>query len=49
VAIGRALKKAKFSGDAVVELAHERGFALTRPLRDSLKMSRESVRRTLGY
>jgi sugar phosphate isomerase/epimerase len=49
VAIGRALKKAKFSGDAVVELAHERGFALTRPLRDSLKMSREFVRRTLGY
>ncbi len=48
-AIGRALNEIGFSGDAVVELAHEQGFVLTRPLRDSLKMSREFVRRTLGY
>jgi sugar phosphate isomerase/epimerase len=48
-AIGRALKEAEFRGDAVVELAHERGFAPTRPLRESLKMSRQFVRRTLGY
>jgi sugar phosphate isomerase/epimerase len=47
--IARALKDVKFSGDAVIELAHEKGFALTRPLRESLKMSREFVRRTLGY
>jgi sugar phosphate isomerase/epimerase len=48
-AIGRALGEIGFSGDAVVELAHERGFQLTRPLRDSLKMSRRFVRQTLGY
>lgn len=49
VAIGRALREAKFSGDAVIELAHENGFTLTRPLRESWKMSREFVRQTLGY
>jgi len=49
VAIGRALREVNFSGDAVIELAHERGFKLTRPLRESLKMSRKFVRKTLGY
>jgi sugar phosphate isomerase/epimerase len=49
VAIGKALHEIEFAGDAIIELAHERGFKLTRPLRDSLKMSREFVRRTLGY
>jgi len=49
VAIGKALRTAKFSGDAVIELAHEQNFKLTRPLRDSLKMSRAYVRQTLGY
>ena len=49
VAIGKALHEIKFAGDAAIELAHEKGFKLTRPLRDSLKMSREFVRRTLGY
>jgi len=48
-AIGRALHDVSFSGDAVVELAHETGFQLTRPLRESLKLSREHVQRTLGY
>ncbi len=48
-AIGKALRKVGFSGDAVVELAHERDFEPTRPLRGSLKMSREFVRTTLGY
>ena len=48
-AIGRELKKVNFSGDAVIELAHERDFKLTRPLRESWKMSREYVRKTLGY
>jgi sugar phosphate isomerase/epimerase len=48
-AIGHALSEVGFGGDAVVELAHERGFQLTRPLRDSLRMSRGFVRRTLGY
>jgi sugar phosphate isomerase/epimerase len=49
VAIGRELHKINFSGDAVIELAHENGFKLTRPLRESLKISREYVRKTLGY
>jgi len=48
-AIGRELAKVNFSGDAVIELAHERDFKLTRPLRESWKMSREYVRKTLGY
>jgi len=49
VAIGRALRDVSFSGDAVIELAHERNFKRTRPLRDSLKQSRQFVRKTLGY
>jgi len=48
-AIGKALQEAGFSGDAAVELAHERDLELTRPLKDSLKMSREYVRQTLGH
>ena len=48
-AIGEALREVGFAGDAVIELAHERGFTPTRPLRESLKMSREFVRNTLGY
>ena len=49
VAIGQALRVAGFSGDAVIELAHERNFKPTRPLRDSLRMSRAYVRKTLGF
>ena len=49
VAIGQALRAAGFSGDAVIELAHERNFRPTRPLRDSLRMSRAYVRKTLGF
>jgi len=49
IAIGKALKAAHFSGDAVIELAHEGNFKPTRPLRESLKMSRAYVRRTLGF
>ena len=49
VAIGKALKAARFSGDAVIELAHEGNFKPTRPLRESLKMSRAHVRQTLGF
>ncbi|MBI5686629.1 MAG: sugar phosphate isomerase/epimerase [Verrucomicrobia bacterium] len=48
-AISAALREINFSGDAVIELAHERDFKPTRPLRESLKMSREFVRKTLGY
>jgi sugar phosphate isomerase/epimerase len=48
-AIGRALREIGFTGPAVVELAHERGFVPTRPIRQSLRLSRELVRRVLGY
>jgi len=48
-AVAEALRDIGFAGDAVIELAHERGFQLTRPLRDSLRMSRDFVRTTLGY
>jgi sugar phosphate isomerase/epimerase len=48
-AIGKALQEVKFSGDAVIELAHEANFKPTRPLRDSLKMSRTYVKQTLGF
>jgi sugar phosphate isomerase/epimerase len=48
-AIGTALRKVNFSGDAVIELAHEADFKPTRPLRESLKMSRAYVRQTLGF
>jgi len=48
-AIGRALDDAGFRGDAVIELAHERDFKPTRPIRESLKISREFVRKVLGY
>jgi sugar phosphate isomerase/epimerase len=49
VAIGKALREIRFSGVAVLELAHEWKFTPTRPLRESLKISREHVRKTLGY
>jgi sugar phosphate isomerase/epimerase len=47
--IAKALHAIPFTGDAVIELAHEKGFQLTRPLRDDWKISREFVRKTLGY
>lgn len=49
VAIGQALTEMGFGGDAVIELAHESDFELTRPLKESLKMSRDFVRNALGY
>jgi sugar phosphate isomerase/epimerase len=48
-AIGKALREARFSGDLVVELAHSTGFKPTRPIRESLKMSRENMRKVMGY
>jgi len=49
VAIGKALHAIGFCGPAVIELAHEGGFKPTRPLRESLKMSRAFVRKTMGF
>ena len=48
-AIGKTLKSIKFSGDIVIELAHEKDFVITRSIRDSLKMSREYLKETTGY
>jgi len=47
--IGKTLNKIDFSGDLVVELAHEGDFTPTRTIRESLKMSREYVKKTMGY
>ena len=49
VAIGNALRRVNFAGDAMIELAFESDFEPTRPLRETLRMSREYVRRTLGF
>ncbi len=49
VGIANALHAIPFTGDAVIELAHEKGFQLKRPLRDDWKISREFVHKTLGY
>lgn len=48
-AIAAALHEIGFAGDAIIELAHERDFQLTRPLRESLKQSRQYVRRVFGW
>ncbi|HEC41547.1 MAG TPA: sugar phosphate isomerase/epimerase [Bacteroides sp.] len=48
VEIGDTLKDIGFQGDVVIELAHEKGFTPTRALRDSIKMSRDYVRKTMG-
>ena len=48
-AIAAALREVGFSGDAIIELAHERDFQPTRPLRESLKQSRQFVRQVCGW
>jgi len=48
-AVGRTLRKIRFCGYAAIELAHPRDFKPTRPLRESLKISRQYVRQALGY
>jgi sugar phosphate isomerase/epimerase len=48
-AIAAALRETGFRGDAIIELAHERDFKPTRPLRESLRQSREFVRKTMGW
>ena len=47
--IAAALHQIGFSGQAVIELAHESDFEPTRPLRESLKMSRAFVKDVFGY
>jgi sugar phosphate isomerase/epimerase len=46
--IADVLKEINFEGDAIIELAHETGFVKTRPLKESLKMSRDYLRQTMG-
>lgn len=48
-AIGRALHDVGFEGDAVIELAHEKGFQLARPLRETWKLSRRFIKQELRY
>jgi sugar phosphate isomerase/epimerase len=47
-AIMKALREAGFHGQIVIELAFERDFKPTRPIRESLKLSREFVGKLLG-
>jgi len=46
--IADVLKEINFSGQTIIELAHENGFVPTRPLKESLKMSRDYMRKTMG-
>ncbi len=48
-AVSDALKEIQFSGDLAIELAHSPGFRPTRPLRESFKISRDYVRKTMGH
>ena len=48
-AIKAALDEAGFRGIAAVELAWESDFEPTRPLRETLKLSREHIRETMGW
>ena len=48
-AIGREFHHMHFHGSMAIELAHPTGFRTTRPLRESIKTSREYVRRVMGY
>lgn len=47
--IGNALEEIDFEGDLVIELAHEGDFSPTRPIKESLKMSREYLKKKTGY
>ena len=48
-AIGQALRDVQFSGDLMIELAHEREFQPTRPLGESVRISRDYVRRVMRF
>jgi sugar phosphate isomerase/epimerase len=47
--IAATLETIGFKGDIILELAHEDGVEPTRPLKESLKMSREFVQKTMGF
>jgi sugar phosphate isomerase/epimerase len=46
--IADVLREINFQGEAIIELAHENGFKLTRPLKESLKMSRIYMKKTMN-
>jgi sugar phosphate isomerase/epimerase len=46
--IAEVMNEIGFHGDVVIELAHESGFVKTRPLRDSLKMSRDYLKKEMN-
>ena len=48
-AIGKLLHEIGFAGDLVIELAHERDFAPTRGYGESVRLSRDYVRRVMRY
>ncbi|MBM3497255.1 MAG: sugar phosphate isomerase/epimerase [Armatimonadetes bacterium] len=48
-AIAGALREVRFEGIAAIELAWEGDFKPTRPLRETLKLSREHLRNTMGW
>jgi len=47
--ISEALHKSDFNSVATIELAFQRNFNPTRPIRESWKMSREFVKKTFGW
>ncbi|MBL0161912.1 MAG: sugar phosphate isomerase/epimerase [Bryobacterales bacterium] len=48
-AVGKALREVGFQGDLMIELAHEKEFVATRPYGESIRLSREWVRRVMDY
>lgn len=46
--IADVMNETGFRGDLVIELAHENGFVRTRPLRESLKMSRDYLKKNMN-
>ena len=48
-AVGKALRDTGFAGDLMIELAHEKEFVPTRAYGESIGISREWVRRVMGY
>jgi sugar phosphate isomerase/epimerase len=46
--VADVMNETGFRGDVVIELAHENGFVRTRPLKESLKMSRDYMKKSMN-
>ena len=46
--VADVMNETGFRGDVVIELAHENGFVRTRPLKESLKMSRDYLKKSMN-